>query len=248
MKERSVWRNQKGNVVVYLIGGIFALVGLGLLLGGIFWRSNNKAFFENAVEIHATITDIGIYYDSDGEAQHEVYVKYVIDDELYEDVRLGYYSSGMREGQKVAVWYNPEDPWEIRSKEGSSFGSLLLIIMGGVFAGGGAAALIICQVNASKDKKRKKTGKRLQLPIAYIDVNPHVLVNDFPAHYIICQGQDPYTGQAIQYRSKNIFRDLFSEMQVGDLVDVYVDPQNPNKYFVDVDSVQPNPYGNNPVY
>jgi hypothetical protein len=37
-------------------------------------------------------------------------------------------------------------------------------------------------------------------------------------------------------------------MQVGDLVDVYVDPQNPNKYFVDVDSVQPNPYGNNPVY
>jgi hypothetical protein len=245
MRERSVGRSYVG----YLIGGIFALVGLGLLIAGIFWHINNKAFFENAVEIQASITDIEIYYDSDNEAQHEVYVKYVIGDELYEDVRLNYYSSDMRKGQKVAVWYNPNDPWEIRSKEGSNFGSLLLIIIGGVFAGGGAIALITCQVKASQDTKRKKTGKRLQLPIAYIDVNPHITVNGFPANYIICQEQDPYTGQTIQqYKSKNIFRDLFSEMQVGDLVDVYVDPQNPNKYFVDVDSVQPNPYGSNTVY
>jgi hypothetical protein len=231
---------------VYLIGGICALVGLGLLIAGIFWRSNNKAFFENAVEIYATITDIGIYYDSDNEAQHEVYVKYVVDDELYEDVRLNYYSSGMRKEQEVTVWYNPENPWEIRSKEGSGFGSLLLIIMGGVFAGGGVTALVICQIKASQDEKRKKTGKRLQLPIVYMDVNPNITVNGFPANYIICQEQDPYTGQTIQqYHSKNIFRDLFSEMQVGDLVDVYVDQQNPHKYFVDVDSVQPNPYGSN---
>ena len=55
-----------------------------------------------------------MYEDSDGDTQYKVLVEFQADDEKIEG-SLGYHVSGMKKGQTVQIFYNPNDPHDFKS-------------------------------------------------------------------------------------------------------------------------------------
>ena len=100
-------KDNRGNGFLALFGGIFALVGLGLLIGGIIWFTSTKKFISNADVVSATITEIDTYRDRDGDYHHSVFVAYEYAGRNY-DVYLPEYSSSMYEGKKINVYVDPD--------------------------------------------------------------------------------------------------------------------------------------------
>lgn len=96
------------------VNWIFAIIGVALIAAGIICLAKSENFKKTAVETEATITEIEIYEDSDGDTQYNVLVEFRADDEKIEG-SLGYHVSGMKKGQTVQIFYNPNDPHDFKS-------------------------------------------------------------------------------------------------------------------------------------
>ena len=115
-----------------LVGVIFGIVGLCMLVGGLFWLVNERDFLERAEIIDAEITRIYTSVDSDGDRSHSVYVEYVYRGVSYSE-RLSEYSSSMTEGKEIQLYIDPENPTRIRYTNMAYFGPVFLMSMGVLF-------------------------------------------------------------------------------------------------------------------
>lgn len=73
---------------------------------------------KNAEKTTAEISEIDSYYSGSsrlGSKKHyNVIVEYVVDGEVYERT-LNEYNSGMYEGKEIEIYYNPDNPSEIKT-------------------------------------------------------------------------------------------------------------------------------------
>lgn len=119
------------------LGGLFLGIGIIMLVVSFVVNTNNKKFFDTAVKTEATIEYIDEYRDYNQatdkyRTKYDVYIGYqTVDGAFYGDVKLGYYKNGMREGQTLTVYYDPQAPMDVRVKEGTK---LVVWITGGIGA------------------------------------------------------------------------------------------------------------------
>ena len=111
------------------VNWIFAIIGVALIVAGIICLAKSENFKKNAVETEATITEIEMYEDSDGDTQYKVLVEFRADDEKIEG-SLGYHVSGMKKGQTVQIFYNPNDPHDFKSASEDIWIFAVLIVLG----------------------------------------------------------------------------------------------------------------------
>lgn len=111
------------------VNWIFAIIGVALIMAGIICLAKSENFKKTAVETEATITEIEIYEDSDGDTQYNVLVEFRADDEKIEG-SLGYHVSGMKKGQTVQIFYNPNDPHDFKSASEDIWIFAVLIVLG----------------------------------------------------------------------------------------------------------------------
>lgn len=89
------------------------VLGVALLAFGIYLMTAN---LNRYVETTATITKVeGLFITQ------KVSVSYTVDGRLYEDIPLGSYASGDKEGNEVTIYYDPEDPSVIEAQGGSTW-------------------------------------------------------------------------------------------------------------------------------
>ncbi len=112
----------------FIIGIIFFAVGSSILISG-------NSFMKNAEKTTAEISEIDSYYSGSsrlGSKKHyNVTVEYVVDGEVYERT-LNEYNSGMYEGKEIEIYYNPDNPSEI--KTGPKILEIIFMGIGGLFA------------------------------------------------------------------------------------------------------------------
>lgn len=119
-----------------VVGFLFLVVGIVIIIGWFYLRSNNKSFYERAKETTAVITDVQkerVYNSSRGkyEMKYNVYVSYVtLEEQHVDDIYLDVYKSGMKKGQEVTIWYDPNNPEDVRTKEGSMGTSIVMVVVG----------------------------------------------------------------------------------------------------------------------
>ena len=87
------------------------------------------------------------------DTEHTVFISYEFDGNSYENVRLSYYTSSMRIGNKVTIYCDPLNPSEFRAKYGLNVVGIVLYVIGGILALGGLV-IIICSFTG-KSKKAK---------------------------------------------------------------------------------------------
>lgn len=138
---------------------LFMFIGILMLIISFIVYKNNKKFLETAVETEATIENINKYMEYDeianeNRARYDVYISYQTEDgDYYEDVKLGYYNSSMKEGQKLVICYDPENPTDIKSKEGMNIAILILSII----AVGFIFTSILVRIMGAKNKNYQQT-------------------------------------------------------------------------------------------
>ena len=138
-----------------------ALIPIGLILtifGIVMFFINTKN--SNYIKTEATVIKSELreeaHEDSDGnrvEATYEVYFKYTVDGKDYENSLDGL--SERKEGDKLTIYYNPDDPEKITQTK-----SLILPIV--LIAAGIAAFIggIISGINAIKKVKKMKAQEK----------------------------------------------------------------------------------------
>lgn len=77
---------------------------------GIFLQKSNTEFLETALQTEAKITRIDSYYSGvDDKLTYNVYISYTVNGINYNE-KLDLYHTGMRKGQTLTIYYNPENP------------------------------------------------------------------------------------------------------------------------------------------
>lgn len=226
-------KDNRGNGFLALFGGIFALVGMGLLIGGIIWFTSTKKFISNADVVSATISEIDSYRDSDGDYHYRVFVAYEYNGRNY-DVYLPEYSSSMYEGKKINVYVDPDNPGKVRGKSMAYLGPIILMGMGGVFSAIGLPIMIAGLKKQSKKKRLLAEGERRYATIVGSG-RTNVKINGRYLHYVDCEYQDPYSGMKYLYRGGQLREDPYHLM--GMQVPVYVDRNDPSQYYVAAEEI-----------
>ena len=134
------------------VNWIFAIIGVALIMAGIICLAKSENFKKNAVETEATITEIELYEDSDGDTKYNVLVKFYAGDAEVQG-SLGYHVSGMKRGQTVKIFYSPDDPHDFKSASEGIWIFVVLIVLGVPFLLFGFSPAIMKRIKAIKNRR-----------------------------------------------------------------------------------------------
>lgn len=105
---------------------------------------------------------------------------------------------------------------------------------GVVFGAIGGGILAARVVRKRREAELRLNGRRVQARFQSVERNTGLEVNGNYPWRIVCQWQDPRTGLLHVFKSANLWFDPTPYVRVQELT-VFVDPQNPRRYAVDVD-------------
>lgn len=214
------------SIVFLLVGLVLGCVGAAIGIIGTRWE-------KSLVPINGWISEITTAWDSHDGQDHQVYVGYVYDGVTYEDVPISVYKSSMDVGDRIRLGIDPENP-----HEATMLGSFRLFgcVMGGI---GGVFALIglifpgISAANKRKARMLMENGRRVHAMVSNVEMNFNVTINGRHPYVLYCREGTR------NYKSNLLWEDPGARHPVGTYISVYVDPERPKRYYVDVQTEDP---------
>ena len=214
-----------------LVSFIFIFIGTLFLLIGIFVPKSMNKKVENAIETRGTIIEI---YDED------VYVSFESRTGEEYKIKSNYYSSDMRIGDKVKVYYNELNPNDAKVDIANismllqiiflSIGGLLIVI---------SIILLISSIRGSGTKKKLLTsGLMLNATISSVDCNTYIDING--RHPYIIRANFIYNGLTYETKSENMWNDpqfILNNYNIRELP-VYIDSTNPKTNYLDISEIK----------
>lgn len=225
-------RSKGINNFFLLFGAVFFAVGFSFLLAGVIHCLSFNAFKSKAEVIEAQITRIDVNHvrktDTGTRSDCDVWVSYTIDGREY-DTELNYYTSGMHEGDTIEIFFDPDDPLNIKAD--TLLLDIIFIGLGGVFTIIGGCFLVSHISRRSRKKRLINEGEQLTATITNV-CRSNVLVNGRHPYRAECEYTDPFSGDKYLFSSDSVMNDI-SDL-VGSTVTVYADRSDRRKYYVDV--------------
>lgn len=226
-----------------LFCAIFLIVGIILIVAGIVSQINTSNFLKTAIKTDAKITDIITSRDTDGDLNHDVYISFIVDGKTYEG-RLNGYNSSMYTGGLTTIYYNPDNPNDFIGNDGTFF-NCLLIALGVAFA---TVSIFIIHHFAKKNREKfrlQEEGICLHSKITSIHKDLNFTYNNKNPNVIECSCE--YNGKIYTFTSEHIWSDakLICESKNITELEVLVDPEDFNKYYVNIEPLK-NYIGNGP--
>lgn len=221
-----------------LLFSIFGIIGALIIFGGFKLQESNTKFLEIAQTTMAEITDIDVYYDSDGDSHHTVFVEFDVDNKEYFGT-LNEYNSGMYIGKEVNIYYDPQNP-NIFKGSSSKYAGYLLSGFGAIFFLVGAIPLGVMAKKSSNSKKLKQTGTLIEAKIDDVYLNTNYRINGRHPYRLSAHAQLPNSEKIYTFESENVWGNLQAVIDTHKIekVNVYIDLDNPKKYCVDLDEIK----------
>ena len=226
----------KNKIFLAIFYFIFALAGIGMIIGGIVLLINGYNFRQSADRINANISRIEYYTDSDGDAHHTVYASYEYKGTAYEDVRLSEYSSTMYEGKDIVLLCDPNNPRHVKTTSGDYVSGGILTGVGVIFAAIGIVPTVLSISKKSKNRKLLREGKVIHGTVESIVLNTSLAINGRNPYIIYCTYYDEYKDTTYRFKSDNLWIDPIPVYNVGDYIDIYVMNDNYENYYVDAET------------
>lgn len=126
----------------------------------------------------------------------------------------------------------------LKEEEGAILFSLIFGGMGLLFFAMGVVFIIMVWKRKHRNDRLLASGNYVTAQITEVAVNYSVNVNGRCPYVVHCQYQDGY-GNVHLFRSRNLYFDP-TDLLKDTMVKVYVDGENFNHYYVDIDAVLPN--------
>ncbi|MGM9645871.1 MAG: DUF3592 domain-containing protein [Eubacteriales bacterium] len=207
--------------IVFVI--IFALIFIGV---GVYLSVRELEFVNGGTKTQATIVDIETYYDSNGDLNHRVYVTYDVDGTVYSGI-LDTYTSSMRAGKTIPVYYMTDNPSEFTYAKLNFLFPVIFILCGVLVL----VFSIIPTVSDAKSNRKlkllKESGRRITAIVEDVQLTG-VTVMGRRQTKIVCRDE-----QGRIYKKKFLASNT-ENISIGGEISVYVDYENPENYAIDV--------------
>lgn len=223
--------------ILWLIGSVFLIVGLGMFTGSFFLWNSHAQFAAHALSADGEVTDLAYSSSSKGGGTYRPVVQFTTTDGklVHMTSSTGSSPPSYARGDHVRVLYDRANPEraQIDSFMENWFGPLILGGMGLVFSlvGGG---IVGYQVKQRRIRAwLAQNGMRVQAKFDGVSVDTSLTVNGRNPWRLSCQWQHPLTQKIYVFRSDPIWFDPTPFVK-RDQLDVLVNMDNPKQYQVDI--------------
>jgi len=208
-----------------LVGTLFGAISLGMLWHDFRIMQSGKKTAGKVIEMRQS---------------HDGNSAPVIEYHVRDSMRLYFsdtYSSPpvYKIGQKVSIWYDAQDPEKVVL---SGFDQWFLPVFFGffflVFGGIGYGGLLFQYVRNLERKRLVRTGKAVEAVVYETFFNGSINVNGQCPWIVRCKWTDPLNAQSYTFDSENLWNDPNPSCPRGSKLTVYIEPDNPLKYYMDV--------------
>lgn len=228
---------KKNNTIIYIILGIFAILGIYSMIMGVSKLVSGGVSKANTEQITAEISTISQQTNSEGDISYFVLVDYKYDGVEYKDVSLGVYTATMAEGKLIDILVNPKDPTDIKITSQDTIDAVGGIFMGVIFALVGIVPLIFMYKGKQRIKNLIETGYYIYAVVDRVEKNYGYSRNRQHPYMAYCTHEDEDTGKKYKFQSPPMWKNPDPVIQVGTRLKVYVERNNYANYYVDVDSL-----------
>jgi Protein of unknown function (DUF3592) len=223
-----------------LVFGLFAVVGLGLLIGSLVSIQHTRRFLATAISVPGEVTENVWREDrSSNNNTHWAFYPRIRfrttgGQEISFITNSGSSPPAYRVNEPVTILYDPQQPYRAYIKSFSELWLLPTILcgLGMVFCSFGVVAVVWKGITASKNAWLEKNGRRIQAEFTGVELNRSLEVNGVNPYRIVCQWLDPASNQMHIFRSANIWFDPTDYIPRKTL-EVLVDPKRPHRYLVE---------------
>jgi hypothetical protein len=221
---------------VRIVLGIFALLGAGLLAGGIysFWRT--RQFLRTAETAEGSVVQLS-WQQSSGRhgpswtAYPQIRFQTAEGRSILFFASVGSNPPSYAAGQPVKVLYDPQNPYHAEIDSFGQLWTLSIVFTGlGLFFSAPQAVLVVWQrASARKRDWLRQNGRRIQAELVHVGQNTSLTVNGAHPYRITCQWLDPGTNQMHVFHSGNFWYNPRQFLHAKTL-EVLIDPANPHRY------------------
>lgn len=219
---------KKSDLFYILFCGLFGFIGIILSVTGILIFRHNQKFYETAMPATAKIIDFK--RDNLDDSAHTI-VEYTANGKIFRG-ELNYYSTGMKYGDRLSIYYNPQNPLDIKTKESSLLLLAIFIFMGMIFTGIGLGVGIYMYHQKSKISRLKQRGTRILAEIVELQENTNLSMNSSHPLIVTCRYVAP-NGKVYFFTNKSVWLKT-EELPTGSKIPVFIDKNNPSNYYVEV--------------
>lgn len=214
-------KRKLNNSPVFII--IFALIFIGV---GVYLSVRELEFVNGGTKTQATIVDIETYRDSDGDLNHRVYVTYTVDGSVYGG-RLDTYTSSMRVGNTVPIYYMTDNPTVFTYAKFNFLFPVIFILCGVLVLVLAVIPIISDAKNNKKLKFLKENGRRITAIVDDIQLTGATVMGRRQT-IIVCHDEQGkiYKKKFLPTGTENVSMD--------DEISVYVDYENSENYAIDI--------------
>ncbi|KIP96305.1 MULTISPECIES: DUF3592 domain-containing protein [Pseudomonas] len=137
-------------------------------------------------------------------------------------------------GERVAVYYDPQEPERARidSFEQNWIGSLIVGGIGAVFLAIGLLFVLPPLFAKRRAAELRVSGTAVQAELVDVELNGSLSINGRNPYRIVAQWLNPQTNKLHVFRSENLWFDPGPYISES-LVTVMIDPSNPRRYSMD---------------
>jgi len=214
---------------------VFALVGVAMLIGALFWWMNIHTFLADASRTQGTVIALRARH-SNNDTTYSPVVAFQLQTQRIEfDSASGSNPPHYQVGETVPVVYPPSNPYQAKIDSFFSLwgGAVILAGLGSLFFVVGAAIIVAPRLQKRGDDRLMHEGVPVQADFQQVDRNTEVTVNGRNPFRIVCQWQDPTTTQVHVFESHNVWFDPSKYIQQKE-IRVFIDRSNPKRYYVDL--------------
>jgi len=228
-------------------GAVFTGVGILLAIIGIIITiastTSLNNFKEYAEKTEAVISDIALRRTSSSGSTGsngyttDVFVEFYANGNTV-SAKLNYYSSNMRIGDSIVIYFDPRNPTIVRAEADPFIGMMLLVTlcgMGLIFSCIGAMFLVAYSKKNKLKKRLIENGRYIFADIVNVQQDHSIKINGRYLFIIECKYSDGvndyrYASYPINYDPTHL---------IGTKIRIWIDRMDNAVYYVDTDSIKP---------
>jgi len=143
-----------------------------------------------------------------------------------------------RDGEIVKVFYLKDNPDESTIYDGKK-GGRNIVFWGSMLLLFNLYMVYTNRKRAKKSNSFRTTGRKVEAQILKIDIDMETTVMNRHPYYILCKWVDPMSGREYLHTIKYIWDEPKPLLAGRNTIDVYIDRNDPEKYFMDIEFLGP---------
>jgi len=220
----------------------FALIGLGMLIGAFFAYRHTHDFLAEAISAQGTVVDMTESHSRDSSGHSSTYYYPVIEfkDQRGETIRFtsssGSNPPSYSRGESADILYVPSRPQDASINGFFSLWGAAVILggIGAIFFLTGGLIILFTLLKRRQDEALRTTGMPVSARFQSVEFNTTIRVNGRSPFVILAQWQNPATSEIHVFQSNNLWFDPSDYVTEDRPITVYIDRNNPKKYYVDL--------------